>query len=357
MLNTGVVFARQEHERVLVLNDPGTGLRAVIAIHSTALGPAVGGLRLRPYGDLDEAVRDALRLSEAMSLKNAAAGLRLGGGKAVILDDGDTANRTARLLAFADAMNSLGGAYVTAEDIGTSPADMDILATRTQHVLGLSSANGGSDDPSPTTARTVLEGIREGVRLRLGRDDLAGLRVGIVGTGKVGAHLARLLVAEGAQLVLADVLEDRAATLADALAGQAMAVDAVLREELDVLAPCATGEMIDVQTVSELRCAVIAGGANNPLVDHATAVALHERAILFVPDFLANCGGMLNIAREFRNAGPEFTESGIVAAAARIRAVLEEARTDARLPVDVAREHALAIIAGSPDRDAPIATA
>jgi leucine dehydrogenase len=357
MLNTGAVFTGHDHERVLVVSDPGSGLRAVIAVHSTALGPAVGGLRLHPYQDLDSAVRDALRLSRAMSLKNAAAGLGLGGGKAVIVDDGDSASRTARLLAFADAVNSLGGAYVTAEDIGTTPADMDILATRTRHVLGLSAASGGSGDPSPSTARTVLEAIREGVRVRLGHEQLSGVSVGIVGTGKVGSSLAKLLAAEGAEIVLADVLAERAATLAHALGGRSVSSDALLAEKLDVLAPCATGELIDVDVAARLRCSVVAGGANNPLVDDATAAALDAQGVLYVPDFLANCGGMLNIAREFRNAGPEFTERGLAAAAARIRSVLEEASASGRLPLDVAREQALALIARARAEAAPLAAA
>jgi leucine dehydrogenase len=343
------LLAGSDHERVLVVQDARSGLRAVIAVHSTALGPAVGGLRMMPYPDLDAAVFDALRLSAAMSLKNAAAGLGLGGGKAVIVsgpaDDGDT--RRARLIAFAGALESLGGSYFTAEDVGTSPQDMELLATRTRYVLGLPPERGGTGDPSPVTARTVLGAIRDGVRVRLGRDSLAGLRIGVVGVGKVGGALAEALAAEGAELVLADQSHARAGELAQRLDAQVSTPDALLRERLDVLAPCATGEMIDAALASELSCAVIAGAANNPLVDDAAAEALHARGILYVPDFLANCGGMLNVAAEYRRAGDGFVEAGVVAARERLRAVLDAAASSGRMPLDVAREQALSAIAAA----------
>jgi glutamate dehydrogenase/leucine dehydrogenase len=335
------------HERVEVVQDPTSGLRSVIAIHSTALGPAVGGLRMQPYPDLDAAVRDALRLSFAMSLKNAAADLTLGGGKAVIVDDGTPAGRSERLLAFADAVQALGGAYLTAEDVGTSPQDMDLIATRTDYVLGRSPQQGGSGDPSPVTARTVLGAIRAGVELRLGAAGVAGLRVGIAGVGKVGASLARMLAAAGAELVLADAHPGRAAALGDELGAATMAPDRLLRERVDVLAPCATGEMIDAALAEELPCAVVAGAANNPLVDDRTAAVLHERGVLYVPDFLANCGGMVNIAAEYRAAGADFVEARIAAADAQVRAVLAEARRDGRIPLDVARERAVRAISSA----------
>jgi leucine dehydrogenase len=334
-----------DHEQVELIQDPVSGLRAVIAVHSTALGPAVGGLRMRPYPDLDAAVRDALRLSQAMSLKNAAAGLDLGGGKAVIVDDGAADRRTERLLAFADALNALGGRYVTAEDVGTTPSDMDLMARRTPHVLGLSPEQGGNGDPSPATARTVLDAIRAGVEYRLGSSRLAGVSVGIVGVGKVGGALARLLAAEDAVLVLADADADRARALATELGTASAPAARLMGLPLDVLAPCATGEMIDAAQAAELPCAVVAGAANNPLVDDRTAAVLHERGVLYVPDFLANCGGMISVAAEYRRAGAGFVEERIDAAGVRLRSVLEEARRDGRMPLAVASEHALRAIA------------
>lgn len=301
---------------------------------------------MQPYPDLDAAVRDALRLSFAMSLKNAAADLQLGGGKAVIIDDGAAAGgRRERLLAFADALQRLGGAYLTAEDIGTSPADMDLIATRTDYVLGRSPESGGSGDPSPATALTVLGAVRAAVHACLGVSGLAGVRVGVIGVGKVGAALARLLSQAGAQLVLADADAARAKSLGAELDAPAMTPGQLLREPLDVLAPCATGEMIDARLAAELPCRVVAGAANNPLVDDRSAAVLHERGVLYVPDFLANCGGMVSIAAEYRGEGAAFVEERIGAAADRLRAVLDEAGRDERMPLAVAREHALHAIA------------
>ncbi len=337
-----------EHERVELVQDPATGLRAVIAIHSTALGPAVGGLRMRDYPDLGAAVLDALRLSEAMSLKNAAADLALGGGKAVIVDDGAPVGvRAERLLAFAAAVDALDGAYVTAEDVGTTPADMDLLATRTPHVLGRSLEQGGRGDPSPITARSVYDAIRAGAESRLGRDDLRGLRIGVLGVGKVGAALAAMLAEAGAALVLADTDGGRAAAVAGALGARTARTAELLSAPLDVLAPCATGEAIDVGLARELPCAVIAGAANNPLTDDRAAAVLHERDVLYVPDFLANCGGMVSVAAEYRGAGEAFVDDRLAAAATRLRALLAEARAQDRMPVEVAREHAWLAINGA----------
>lgn len=341
----GALLDGCRHEHVELVQDPASGLKAVIAVHSTALGPAVGGLRWQRYPDLDAAVRDALRLSYAMSLKNAAADLSLGGGKAVIVDDGATERRGERLLAFADALNRLGGRYVTAEDVGTTPADMDLLATRTAHVLGRSPESGGTGDPSPATARTVHAAVRTGVAHALDVHGLGGVRVGIVGVGKVGAALARLLHADGAVLELADADAARARQLADELGAVARTPGELLQARLDVLAPCATGEMIDSGRARTLSCSVVAGAANNPLTDDRTAAVLHERGVLYVPDFLANCGGMVNVAAEYRRAGAGFVEERINAAGARLRAVLDEARRDGRMPLVVAREHALRSIA------------
>ncbi len=340
----GALLEGCDHERVELVHDPASGLRAVIAIHSTALGPAVGGLRMQAYPDVDAAVRDALRLSFAMSLKNAAADLALGGGKAVIVDDGTSDGRADRLLAFADAVQALGGAYLTAEDVGTSPPDMDLIATRTEYVLGRSPQHGGSGDPSPATARTVLGAIHAGVDAHLAADGVAGLRIGVAGVGKVGASLARMLAGEGAELVLADADPNRAAALGDELGAETATPDRLLRAPLDVLAPCATGEMIDAELAGDLPCAVVAGAANNPLVDDRTAAVLHERGVLYVPDFLANCGGMVQIAAEYRSAGADFVEERIAAAGDQLRAVLAEARREGRMPLDVARERAVRAI-------------
>jgi glutamate dehydrogenase/leucine dehydrogenase len=337
-------LARAEHEQVVVINEPRSGLRAIIAVHSTALGPAVGGLRLRPYADLDAALLDALRLSEAMTLKNAAAGLDLGGGKAVIADDGDSARRTQRLLAFADALNELGGRFITAEDIGTTTEDMDLIATRSDRVLGRSAERGGGD-PSVVTARTVLGAIAEGARACFGSPDLDGLRVAIVGAGKVGGRVAVALARRGARVLVADAVADRAWRVAAEQDGiDAIAVGDALTADVDVLAPCAGGEVIDAGLAGALRCRLVAGAANNPLVDDDAARALAARDILFIPDFLANCGGMIAVAAQLPGA-PVAVEEAVIAAIERLRDVLDEAHRTDRLPHELARERALARVA------------
>jgi glutamate dehydrogenase/leucine dehydrogenase len=331
------------HEQVHLFRDPATGLTGAVAIHSTALGPAMGGLRLRRYPDIEAAATDAMRLARAMTLKNAAAGLSLGGGKAVLVDDGRWQDREARLLAFADVVETLGGRYITAEDIGTSTADMDVIATRTEWVVGRSRNGGGLDDPSPATARTVFGAIQSGVRHALGRDSLQGVRVGVIGAGKVGTPLIALLAEAGAELTVADVEQRRAAAaLAAAGAeGEVVALEGFPQRELDVLSPCAVGELIGARDVPSLRCRVIAGAANNPLVDEATARALHERGILYVPDFIANCGGIVQVAGEHEGLDEEAIAAHQAAAVARIEELLEEAEARGAMPRALAVEKAL----------------
>jgi leucine dehydrogenase len=343
-------FARAfEHEQVEVVRDAANGLTCVVAIHSTALGPAMGGLRIRPYDDLDAAVADALRLSRAMTLKNSAAGLRLGGGKAVVLDDGRWDERDARLMAFGDVVERLGGRYITAEDIGTTPADMDLIATRTSWVVGRSREGGGIGDPSPATARTVLGAIDAAVRSHLGVASLDGIHVGVLGAGKVGAALVAMLAEAGARVSVADVDHSRAVACAAAAGHQveAVSIDGFVAEDMDVLSPCAVGELIGVEDVAGLKCRVIAGAANNPLIDRTAAVALHEAGVLYVPDFIANSGGIVQVAGEFEGLSPEAIALGHEACIARIVEVLDEAGRQDALPVDVAEELALARVAAA----------
>jgi glutamate dehydrogenase/leucine dehydrogenase len=347
--SAGLLDDHHDHEQVLIVRDDASGMLAVIGVHSTALGPAVGGLRFQRYPSLSAAAVDAMRLSRAMTLKNSAAGLNLGGGKAVLVETGGPGTREEQLLAFARAINTLQGSYITAEDIGTTPADMDLLATETEWVMGRTPENGGYGDPSGPTARTVLGGIKEGARQRWGSTDLTGRSVAIVGIGKVGAILAELLVAEGATLQLADSRPERVEACVQRVGGQAGSVDDVLRAQVDVLAPCAIGEMIDVSTVPELRCEVIAGAANNPLLDDATAEALAARDVLFVPDFLANCGGMIQIGAEFSGGGAAEVDESVDRAAARLRDVLDQAAAEKRVPLFVARELAMERVRAASD--------
>jgi glutamate dehydrogenase/leucine dehydrogenase len=333
-----------DHEQLELFRDPETGLTGAVAIHSTALGPSMGGLRIRRVANVEAAVVDALRLARAMTLKNSAAGLDLGGGKAVLVDDGRWGeDREARILAFAGVLERLGGRYVTAEDVGTSEADMDLIATRTRWVVGRSPANGGGGDPSPATSRTVFGAVDAAARSHLGASSLEGLTVGVLGTGKVGAGLVELLAEAGARVVVADIEQSRAEACAEAFEHvEAAPVDGFLGRELDVLSPCALGELISADDVPGLRCRAIAGAANNPLVDRATAVALHAAGILYVPDFIANNGGIVHVAGEFTGLDAAALDVQIQACIERTGELLEEARSRDALPIDVAVERALA---------------
>lgn len=279
------------HEQVLFCQDPAAGYRAILAIHSTALGPALGGTRLWHYGSEDEALADALRLSAGMTFKNALAGLPAGGGKAVILA-GDAPPDRARLFrAHGRFIERLGGRFITGEDVGTSPADMEHVRQETRHVGGLVS---GMGDPSPWTARGVFRAMQAAARRRWGRDELAGLRVALQGCGNVGRHLARLLAEAGARLTVADVDAGRAAHVARETGAELVAPEAILGAEADIVAPCALGGVLDDQSVAAMRADVVVGAANNQLLEARHAAALAERGILYVPDYVANAGGVMS---------------------------------------------------------------
>lgn len=344
-----------DHERVELLHDRDSGMRAVVAIHSTALGPALGGLRLRRYAHgLPEALDDALRLSRAMTLKASAAGLDLGGGKAVLLDDGRDELRAPRLAAFGRALDALGGSYITAEDVGTTTADMDLIALQTEHVVGRAHAGRVGGDPSPATAVGVFCAIRAALHALDGDDALAGRRVGVVGLGKVGGSLVRMLLDAGAEVIGCDPDPHAVAALATASSTPASATApgrftaapdaaAVMARPLDVLAPCALGGMIDAEVARELRCRIVCGAANNPLGGPDAAALLAARGILYVPDFLANCGGLVHVDAERHGEHDEAAVAARVEAAGeRIRDTLLAARASGRTPQEVAEERAWA---------------
>ncbi len=288
------------HEQVVRVVDADAGIRAVIAIHSTALGPALGGIRFWDYSDDDALIADALRLAEAMSLKASVAGLPLGGGKAVVQWDDPTAMRSpAQLEVLGRAIDELGGRYLAAEDVGATTADMDGIAEFTPWVTGVSAALGGSGDPSPITAFGVWAGMRAAAQHRWGNTSLADRHVMIQGAGKVGSSLARSLVADGARVSICDLDPARAQAVGNELGVAVLAPDAALSAECDVLAPCALGAVVTETTIEALRCEVICGGANNQLESEAMDDALAVRGILYAPDFVVNGGGILNIAEEF----------------------------------------------------------
>lgn len=289
------------YEDLRVVSGPRSGATIAIAVHSTVLGPALGGARMWHYEAPGDGVEDALRLARAMTYKAAAAGLALGGGKGVICaptperPEGEL--RRALLLDFGDAVASLGGKYVTAEDVGTDAADMATIAERTSHVVGLPDERGGSGDPSPVTARGVLAALRACLEHRFGDPSLKGVRVCMVGAGHVGGRLARLLAGGGAEVTLTDVDPSRRA-LAEELGATWIEPDDAILTECDVLAPCALGGVIDATVVERLHCEIVCGAANNVLADEGLAADLARRGIVYAPDFIANAGGLISVYAE-----------------------------------------------------------
>lgn len=329
--------------------DAATGLRALIALHSTRLGPAIGGCRVRIYEDEQQAVHDVTRLARAMSHKAAVAGLPHGGGKAVIWATSAIHqpgfDRTAYFQAFGRFVDQLHGAYLTCEDSGTSTKDMDIVRTVTPHVLGTSS---GSGDPSPFTALGCRRGIEAVAEVILKRENLKGLHVALQGVGAVGGHLARELHEAGARLTIADVDAERVARVAHETGAAVATVDTIFDVECDIFAPCALGGAINLATLPRLRCRAVAGAANNQLESAAIGVELSRRGIFYAPDYAINAGGLINVAQEV---------AGYDAAKARekasriyytIREIAQRAQQTGRPPGEISDELAAEIIARGP---------
>ena len=290
-----------DHEMVHFVRDRESGLTAIIAVHSTHLGPGAGGTRFWHYAEPKDALRDALRLSRGMSYKNAMAGLPMGGGKAVILADTARTKTPDMLAAFGRAIHALGGKYVTAEDVGISEEDMVAVAKVTDFVTGLPTQ--GSDDvggdPGPFTAMGIYHGIKAAVAHKLGRDSLEGVHVAIQGTGSVGGGVARLLARDGAKLTLSDIDAERAEALADQLDADHVAADAVMGVACDVFSPNALGAILDDAGIARLDCAIVAGGANNQLARAKHGALLAARDILYAPDYVINAGGIISVAMEY----------------------------------------------------------
>ena len=286
---------RGGHEEVVFCQDADSGLRAIIAVHSTLLGPALGGVRMWPYASTDEALQDVLRLAAAMTYKAAAAGLPLGGGKAVIIGD-PRRGKTERLLrAFGRAVESLGGRYLTAEDVGMTVADMEIVRKETRHVTGTSEKSGGSGAPSCLTAKGIFYAIETCMKELYGDPSVRNRTVAIQGVGKVGYQLAELLAMADARLIIADTDAQRAMLARREFEAWRVEPDEILQVECDVLSPCALGGVFNRKTIPRLRCRAIAGAANNQLETPADAERLAERRILYAPDYVVNSGGIINI--------------------------------------------------------------
>lgn len=296
-------MGQRGHESLYFASDRDTGLRAIIGVHSSTLGPALGGTRIRDYSSVDEALVDVLRLSRGMTYKAAAAGLPLGGGKAVILADPKHDKTDLLLEAYGRAVEALGGTYVTAEDVGSTVADMVVVSRQTAHVTGLPVQMGGSGDPSPATAHGVFAAMQATAKHRWGSPDLAGRRVAVQGVGKVGMALVELLTAAGCKVVVADVDIEAAETACTQHGTDVVPVDEILQTACDILAPCALGGVLNTSTIPRLSCEAIVGCANNQLLEPTDADRLTQAGITYTPDFIANAGGIINIVEELKPAG------------------------------------------------------
>jgi len=337
------------HERVVFCHDSQTGLKAIIAIHSTALGPAAGGTRLWAYASDDEALHDALRLAQGMSYKNAMAGLRFGGGKAVIIKTPDFRGTDALYERFGEFVDQLNGDYVTAEDVGMSVDIMEKVARRTHYVAGLAREQGhAGGDPSPKTSFGIFKGIEAAVRFKLGRDSVAGLTVAVQGVGHVGYYLCKYLHEAGAKLIVADIDPERVKRIEDEFGARGAALDEILAQQADVVAPCALGAIINERTIPRLKTPIIAGGANNQLETPEDGQHLHEAGILYAPDYVINGGGIINVACEYYgDATDEQVWELVAAIGPRLTGIFEVSAASGRPTNVVADEMARNLIAAA----------
>jgi len=326
------------HEHLTFITDPSTGLKAIIAIHSTHLGPAAGGARFWHYVEDDQALTDALRLSRGMSYKNAMAGLPLGGGKAVLLAGEDLAKSPEMLAAYGRAVNSLGGKYVTAEDVGMSVADMIEVRRQTRFVAGLPVEGGAvGGDPGPHTSLGVFLGLKAAVKRALGKDSLSGLHIAMQGAGSVATGVAIHAAAEGARLSIADVDAARAKKLANDLGATIVEPDQIMTLEADVLSPNALGAILTEESIAALNVPIVAGGANNQLATNQDGARLMKRGVLYAPDYVINAGGIINVSSEYLGEGDAaVVRSRIEAIPGRLEQIWTESAASGRDPAAVA---------------------
>ena len=295
-------LAANDHEQLLYCHEPSSGYRGLIAIHNTTLGPALGGTRYWHYKSESDAVIDALRLSRGMTYKAAVAGLSLGGGKSVVMANHGTPDREALFRAHGRFIESLKGRYITAEDVGTSPADMDYIHLETEHVVGL---QGRSGDPSPVTAYGVYQGIKASAKVKLGSDSLAGKTVAVQGCGHVGYYLCSYLHEEGARLVVTDIDAEKVKRVVEEFRARAVGLDEIYGVAAEVFAPCALGAVINDATLKQLKVKIVAGGANNQLAEERHGDLLEQRGILYAPDYVLNAGGLINVNSELEGWSAE----------------------------------------------------
>lgn len=315
-----------DHEGVYFATNPKTGLKCIIAVHSTHLGPSAGGVRMQPYGDSNSAIKDVLRLSRGMSYKNAMAGLRLGGGKAVLFGN-PKADKSPQLMhSLGEKIEDLGGKYLAAEDVGMSLADMENIAKRTKHVFGRDPKLGFGGEPSPMTALGVFLSIERAVKIRFGRDNVSGLTIGVQGAGAVGADLATRLGKAGAKVLIADIDENRAKETALKAGGEQVSTHEIMSLSMDVFAPCALGAIINDETIPNLKTQIICGAANNQLAEDRHGGELVKRDILYCPDYVVNAGGIINVSYE---VGGKYDENEVIAHVSRIPNTLEKVLNEA----------------------------
>ena len=326
------------HEQLNFFTDTTTGLKAIIAVHSTYLGPAAGGARFWHYAEDDLALTDALRLSRGMSYKNAMAGLPLGGGKSVILANPEQTKSTELLAAFGKAVDSLGGRYVTAEDVGMSVSDIIEVSRHTKYVAGLPASEGQvGGDPGPHTSLGVFLGLKAAVKRKLGKDSVAGLHIALQGAGSVASGVARHAAAEGAKLSIADVDSDRAQDLAEQTGGSVVDPAHIMTLEADVFSPCALGAILTEQSIAALNVPIVAGGANNQLETPQDGARIDERGILYAPDYVINAGGIINVSTEFLGDGDaSLVRRRIAAIPDRLEQIWSESASTGRDPASVA---------------------
>jgi leucine dehydrogenase len=334
------------HERVVFGHDRASGLHAIVAVHSTARGPGAGGCRFWAYPSSDAALTDALRLSRGMSYKNAMAGLPLGGGKAVVIMDPRRPKTQHLLEAFGRLVDSLGGIYITAEDVGASVADMEVIATQTRYVSGLPRTAVDADgNPAPKTALGVFLGIKAAVAFQLGRSDLDGLTVAVQGLGGVGHELSRLLAANGARLRVADVRPAVVQRACSEFGATASTPESILFERADVVSPCALGAVFDGTTIPRLQTTIIAGAANNQLARAEDGARLHAAGVLYAPDYVINAGGIISVGREYLgNATARSIEQEIHGIPGRLTAIFERSKRANRPTSEIADEMARELI-------------
>ena len=319
---------QHDYEQILFCQDRQSGLKAIIAIHDTTLGPALGGTRMWTYASEEEAIEDALRLAKGMTYKNAAAGLNLGGGKTVIIGDPKKDKNEEMFRAFGRYIQGLNGRYITAEDVGTTVEDMDIIHEETDFVTGISPAFGSSGNPSPVTAYGVYRGMKAAAKEALGSDSLEGKVVAVQGVGNVAYHLCRHLHEEGAELIVTDINKESVDRAVQDFGARAVDPHEIYGVNCDIYAPCALGAVINDHTISQLKASVIAGSANNQLKDSFHGDQIHERGILYAPDYVINAGGVINVADELQGYNPERALKKVEGVYDSISKVIEIAKRD-----------------------------